>query len=82
MQRIVYNFKWASLFFFWLAGSKHSQYLRIEPSEYVGFPYADWWRDMEREGRKIYLLRENHSPECHPTTPTQVLLNGIPYAGL
>jgi hypothetical protein len=36
--------------FFRLTGSKHSQYLRIQPSEYVGFPYAGWWR--KREGRE------------------------------
>jgi hypothetical protein len=27
-----------------------SQYLRIQPSEYVDFPYAGWWK--EREGKR------------------------------
>jgi hypothetical protein len=26
-----------------------SQYLRIQPSEYVGFLYAGWWKERERE---------------------------------
>jgi hypothetical protein len=32
--------------------SKHSQYLRIEPSEYVGFLYAGWWKDRDGKGRE------------------------------
>jgi hypothetical protein len=40
--------------YFWLAGSKLSQDLRIEPrGEYVGFPYAGWCKEkMGREGGK------------------------------
>jgi hypothetical protein len=37
---------------FLLAGSKHSQYLRIQQSEYVGFPYAGWWEEREGKGRR------------------------------
>jgi hypothetical protein len=36
---------------FWGAGSKYKHYLRIEPSEYVGFPYAGWWKEREGKGR-------------------------------
>jgi hypothetical protein len=43
-----------------------SQYLRMQPSEYVeyvGFPYDGWWREREeKEKRKVALLeRENES---------------------
>jgi hypothetical protein len=43
-----------------LAGSKHSQYLKIQPREYVGFPFAGWWK--EGEGKE---KGEIHSP-LHP----------------
>jgi hypothetical protein len=45
-------------FFFWLAGSKHSQYLGIQPSEYAGFPYASWWKEREGNKRKKVALLE------------------------
>jgi hypothetical protein len=35
--------------FFRLAASKLSHYLRIQPSEYVGFLYVSWWRERERK---------------------------------
>jgi hypothetical protein len=38
-----------SVIVFRLTGSKHSQYLRKQPSKYVGFPYAGWWREKERQ---------------------------------
>jgi hypothetical protein len=48
-----------------------SQYLRIQPSEYVGFPYVDWWKERGKgRGKSI-----------HPPTTAQGLLTGIPYAG-
>jgi hypothetical protein len=46
--------------YFWLAVSKHSQYLRIQPSEHVGFPSDGWWKEREGKGR-----REIHST-LHP----------------
>jgi hypothetical protein len=58
------------LHFFRLAGLKTFQYLRIQPSDYVGFPYADLWkqrqskrererkkeRERERKGRRKIAL--------------------------
>jgi hypothetical protein len=51
------------------AGSKHSQYLRIQPSEHAGFPYAGW----EREGKGMGNLpfkRKNHSLKVTPGSPS------------
>jgi hypothetical protein len=45
--------------FFRIPGSKHSQYLRIQSSEYVDFPMlTDGEREREGKGRGIYPLRE------------------------
>jgi hypothetical protein len=38
-----------SLSSFLLAGSKHFQYLWVQPSEYVDFPYAGWWKERGKE---------------------------------
>jgi hypothetical protein len=52
------------------AESKHSQYLRTQPSEYAGFRrLADGKREREM-GR---------GESIHPSTPMPGLLNGIPY---
>jgi hypothetical protein len=31
----------------------------IQPTEYIGFPYAGWWKEREGKGRGIYPLRES-----------------------
>jgi hypothetical protein len=49
-----------------------SQYLRIQPRKYGGFPYVGCWKEREgREGKKYIYL----------STPAQGHLTGIPYAG-
>jgi hypothetical protein len=42
--------------YFWLAVSKHSQYLRIQPNECIDFPYAGWWKEKEGKGRGKIIL--------------------------
>jgi hypothetical protein len=37
-------------------------HLSIQPNEYVGFPYAGWWKEGEGKGRERI-----HSP-LHPCT--------------
>jgi hypothetical protein len=32
--------------------------VNIQPSEYVGFLYAGWWKEREGKERRIYPLRE------------------------
>jgi hypothetical protein len=59
---------------FLLAGSKHSQYLRTQPSDYVGFPYGGWWREREERER-------GRGESIHPSTLAGELLSGTPYAG-
>jgi hypothetical protein len=46
---------------FRLAGSKHYLYLRIHPSEYVGFPYAGWWRERGNGKEENCPLQEIES---------------------
>jgi hypothetical protein len=45
--------------FFRVAGSKYSQYLRIQPSAYVGLLYAGWWRGKGK--REFCPLREREN---------------------
>jgi hypothetical protein len=64
--------------YFSLPVSKHSQYLKIQPSEYVGFPYGK----REGKGRGNYPLRERTILlSVILSTPAWELLNGISYAG-
>jgi hypothetical protein len=55
---------------FWLAGQSISQHLRIQPSKYVVFPYAGWWKAAEGKER---------GESTHPSTPAQGRLSGILY---
>jgi hypothetical protein len=64
IQRIVNNFKWAMkrtshLFFFWLEGSEHSQYLRIQQMvNMLAFPMlAGGKREKKREGENLLFER-------------------------
>jgi hypothetical protein len=64
-----YYYPYELVIFFRLTGSKRSQYLRIQPSDYVGSPILT---GGEREGKgrgNLPLRRENCIPKGHPSIP-------------
>jgi hypothetical protein len=39
--------------------------VKIQTSEYVGFPYTGWWKEREGKGRKKSILLRVIPPPLH-----------------